>query len=228
VKACGQRLSKHHAEWYDVDPGVLVRQYFNIVDVFVYASLLKSIGYDNIEFVNIDVLFDPEKAERIKSNCRCIFLRPPNCIHDFMSWGTFQEWIDALDRPIVCAGVGAQASTATPFDLVPEQLRLWRSIAERTPSIGARGAFTAEVLARHGITDVDVVGCSTMFRHLSSSIALRHRPWSSATKVAFSTRLHNSDLYTRSSNDSINRQRGILIGLSAASKVSLVFHETRE
>lgn len=228
VKACGRRVSKHDAEWYDSDPSTLVKQYFNIGDVFVYDSLLKLLDYDNIEFINIDAPFDPAQAERIRASCRCVILRPSNYIHNFMPWGTFQEWIDALGLPVVCAGVGAQASIAAAFDLSPEQVRLWRSIADRTPSIGVRGAFSAEVLARHGIANVDIVGCPTMFRHLSPAIRLRHRPWSTTSRVAFSTRLHNSSLYTTNPAEYIAQQRALLIKMAAESDVSVAFHEDAE
>lgn len=71
--------------------------------------------------------------------------------------------------PATVLGVGAQSS----HDFSTEQLapgepaarRFASAALDRGPSIGVRGAFTAEWLRSLGFADVEVIGCPSMFRH---------------------------------------------------------------
>lgn len=77
---------------------------------------------------------------------------------------------DAIERltvPVTILGVGGQ------FDLHGESIasagvdeaaqRFLRAVLERGPSIGVRGERTAAYLARLGFTEVEVIGCPSMF-----------------------------------------------------------------
>ncbi len=77
---------------------------------------------------------------------------------------------DAIERltvPVTILGVGGQ------FDLHGEPIsskgvdeaaqRFLRVVLERGPSIGVRGERTAAYLARLGFTEVEVIGCPSMF-----------------------------------------------------------------
>lgn len=75
--------------------------------------------------------------------------------------------IRRLRIPVVVLGVGAQANVHND----PARLRqiegsvrdFAAAVLDRSPTIGVRGAFTAEYLAGLGFRDVDVIGCPSMF-----------------------------------------------------------------
>ena len=79
----------------------------------------------------------------------------------------FSDLIEKLRVPVTVLGVGAQSS----YDLSLEPLapladtvtRFVRSVLERSPSVGVRGEFTARYLNSLGFSDVEVIGCPSMF-----------------------------------------------------------------
>lgn len=88
----------------------------------------------------------------------------------------FAEQLAALTRllrrttlPVTVLGVGAQSSydfSTEPLAPVADVVRDFVAAAlDRGPSVGVRGAFTAEWLRSLGFRDVEVVGCPSMFRH---------------------------------------------------------------
>jgi len=77
---------------------------------------------------------------------------------DLSAWATF---VEAIDLPIVCIGLGAQAhvGAGTQLNLQPGTERYLRVVAERTTTIGVRGKYTQDVLAAIGIENTEVTGC---------------------------------------------------------------------
>ncbi len=91
------------------------------------------------------------------------------------------DLIEKLTIPVTVVGVGAQSSiksaqrlqegkkrkVRTDDDLAPAVTRFVRAVLDRSPSIGVRGAYTAEYLAGlgFGAEHVDVIGCPSMFMY---------------------------------------------------------------
>jgi hypothetical protein len=82
--------------------------------------------------------------------------------------GDLERFVDHLDQckieRIILIGVGAQSyhyDAALP--IAKAALRLLNIVSERSKSIGVRGYYTAELLKSKGITNVDVIGCPSMF-----------------------------------------------------------------
>jgi hypothetical protein len=77
------------------------------------------------------------------------------------------ELIRELRIPVVVLGIGAQANAAYDLALLkPLEERARQFVAavlDHAPSIGVRGAFTAEWLRSLGFRDVEVIGCPSMF-----------------------------------------------------------------
>src|SRR5262249_22564141 len=69
--------------------------------------------------------------------------------------------------PVVVFGLGSQAGLNGPpgSSIAPETVRLLKVISDHSRKIAVRGAFTAEVCARFGISNVEVVGCQSVFWH---------------------------------------------------------------
>jgi hypothetical protein len=80
------------------------------------------------------------------------------------------EFADEIERSgverIVMIGAGAQAeSYEREVTMTPGTKRFLSLLSERSTSIGVRGYYTAEVLAKIGIHNVDVIGCPSLFYH---------------------------------------------------------------
>lgn len=75
--------------------------------------------------------------------------------------------IEKIRIPVIVFGVGAQ--TDLNYDLARLEpindtvRRFARAVLERSPSIGVRGELTQEYLHRLGFSDIDVIGCPSMF-----------------------------------------------------------------
>lgn len=76
---------------------------------------------------------------------------------------------EKLTIPVVILGVGAQSGTGYSTDrlapIEPMVRRFLRAVLERSPSVGVRGEFTASYLKGLGFSDVEVIGCPSMFLH---------------------------------------------------------------
>lgn len=80
-------------------------------------------------------------------------------------WPELVRLVDAAkDRPVVPISVGLQAASYRPdFTLNPNMVWLLKDISSRCV-IGVRGEYTAEVLHRHGIDNLEVVGCPSLYQ----------------------------------------------------------------
>lgn len=75
--------------------------------------------------------------------------------------------IEALKVPVTVLGVGAQMR----LDGRPERLggmresvtRFMRAVLDRSPSVGVRGEFTHDYLTGLGFSDVETIGCPSLF-----------------------------------------------------------------
>ena len=87
--------------------------------------------------------------------------------------------------PITMVGVGAQASSRlTTCPVHPNTLKLMRLVSERSAQIGARGFYTAEVLAGYGIHNVRVIGCPSLYGAHTPAIRIDVSRLKNAEKVS--------------------------------------------
>lgn len=100
-----------------------------------------------------------------------IIIAAANWINSYSDFGWLADRIERSQLPVLMVGLGAQAAfgEATPA-MSPGTDRLLRIVAERSAAISVRGVFTADVLARYGITNVVVTGCPSLL------LAGRHAP----------------------------------------------------
>lgn len=100
---------------------------------------------------------------------------------NFISGHTDLGWIyDQLAERdisnIVMIGAGAQADDySDEINLKPGTMKFLKLLAERSTTIGVRGDFTAEILNRMGIKNVEVIGCPTAFWAENSPIRKNDR-----------------------------------------------------
>ncbi|EST38968.1 hypothetical protein N566_04615 [Streptomycetaceae bacterium MP113-05] len=96
------------------------------------------------------------------------------------SLNRLSKLIEQLTIPVVVVGVGAQ--TGVDYDtgrlkaMEPAVRRFMKAVLKRSASIGVRGELTADYLKQLGFTDVDVIGCPSMFLHGDTFPALDKKP----------------------------------------------------
>lgn len=120
------------------------------------ASMLQ--GYD---YIFRSQLQSPAHAQEV---CSRIVIPAANFLWKSFDFGYMAEFIESTDLPVTMLGLGAQTHDRSEIsEIHPNTLRLVKVVAERSPSIGVRGFYTAEVLAAHGVTNVEVLGCPSLY-----------------------------------------------------------------
>jgi len=223
VKYCGRQLNKHSIVWYDHPLSKILDTYFNTGDICVYDSTLQLLEYEVGSFVNIDAPVDSEEVARVKAKCDFILLRGSNYIHEHMDWGYFGDWLEVLDLPVLCIGVGAQAESARKISLPASGHRVWKAIAARTLEIGVRGAFTAETLHHNGIHNVKIVGCPSMFRARNRELKLQHAT-EGPKRVSFSVRREVDSMYSANPAEFVTTQKRIIAKIALNAEIYLSCH----
>jgi hypothetical protein len=111
------------------------------------------------------------EAERINATVDHVVIPLANAFRTSYSdsLDRMSETIEALTVPVTILGVGAQLRLDGKVERLAAMKdsvsRFVRAVLERSPSIGVRGEFTAEYLKGLGFSDVEVIGCPSMFLH---------------------------------------------------------------
>ncbi len=111
-----------------------------------------------------------EQIERINAEYSHVFvILQDHLREDFgnLPFGAAADTIARINVPIVAWSLGANSFEGFDLALVDrlgkDQVRFFRTLAERALSIGVRGAYTAAVLDRLGIRNHEIVGCPSYF-----------------------------------------------------------------
>ncbi len=131
----------------------------NYGDMLVCAAILRQIGtYTE----SVRVRF----SDQLKHEVDVAVIRGSTYLHKDFDFDGAIKTIDSIrDAPIVMVGLGAQNPTNDPtyLDKHEKAHEFLKKLAEKSKSISVRGEFTAEVLSRHGIQNVRVTGCPSLF-----------------------------------------------------------------
>ena len=142
------------------------------------CSILK--GY---QYIFRDQVESPEHAQEV---CSRIVIPAANFLWKSFDFGFMADFIEKTDLPVTMIGLGAQTSNRSQVSTIhPNTLRLVRLISERSPSIGVRGFYTAEVLAAHGIMNVEVLGCPSLYSNANPPSIIKS--WSPDLEQRIST-----------------------------------------
>jgi Polysaccharide pyruvyl transferase len=224
VKYTGKRINSDTINWYERSLDDLISGYFNTGDICVYESTLRLIQAGTADYyLNIEEPVDRAVVERLRNAKSTILLRGSNYLHEEMDWGYFDDWLAALDLPVVVCGVGAQAEIERPIILSPQGRRVWQVIGDHCHSIGVRGAFSAETLHRNGVHNVEVVGCPSIFRARDRDLKLRHAP-GGPKRLPFSVRREVDKNYARDPVEFVEIQKEIIARLDLVADLYLSCH----
>lgn len=214
ISPSGEVYDHDCVRWYShlgfaTDPD----HYHNIGDAFVYDSSLKLLRYSGIGGLNIR---DPSDAdiERYNSEYDVAILRGSNYLHAEMDWENAPAVLRRLRIPIIAFGIGAQAPAKGKLHLTHAARRVLDCIAERSVSLGVRGAYTAEVLWGLGIRNARVVGCPTVFRHNDPTLRIDLPPLESVRRVGYTLRREVGHDYAEDIARYLDLQRETILDLA--------------
>lgn len=191
----GEVYAHDCVRWYDYrNVQRSINHYHNIGDAFVYDSSLKLLSYDRLDVLNIEQVV-PEDIDRLRNEFDYVFLRGSNYIHASMNWRRAQEVLQRLKLPVLAFGIGAQAPSKGELVLSEQTKQVLHLMADSSASVGVRGAYTAEVLWRHGIKNVRIVGCPTAFRNLDPNLQITLPPLEQVREVGVTVRREVSPNY---------------------------------
>lgn len=90
---------------------------------------------------------------------------------------SFKRTMQVLkNKPIVPISIGLQSSSFTPdFKIHPNTVKLFEEMQEKCV-LAVRGNYTAEILNKHGIKNIQVVGCPSMFTELNPNKRIDKKP----------------------------------------------------
>lgn len=187
--------------------------YHNIGDAFVYDSSLKLLRYSHLFGINIRNPTEQE-IERYNAEYDYVFLRGSNYLHSAMDWENAPAILEKLRLPIIAFGIGAQAPSKGPLVLSEGTRRVLAIIAERSVSLGVRGAYTADVLWSQGIRNARIIGCPTVFRNNDPNLRIDLPPLESVREVAYTLRREVDPTYAQDLPRYLDLQRDTILDLS--------------
>ncbi len=142
-------------------------------------SLLRQIEYQKISW---DHRLDPAD---VNEEYDAFVIPAANFLFPAFDFGGMAEYIERTDLPVVIVGLGAQANAYdADIKLMPGTERFLKVVSERAALIGVRGTFTAEVLARRGIRNVEITGCPSYYMKNSPHLGLSKPDFASVKTVA--------------------------------------------
>jgi hypothetical protein len=136
-------------------------------------------------------VIDPAEADAINERYAAYVIPLANAFRPSYEANLIRltQLIERLRIPVVVLGIGAQATVGYDASrlatMEPSVRRFVSAVLDRGPSIGVRGAFTAEYLEGLGFRDVEVIGCPSLFLFGDAlRVAKRAPELSAASSVA--------------------------------------------
>lgn len=195
----------------------LERHAANFGDYVVIDSMLKLVDVQvvgNLQFGAPPAGALPEADHLI--------IRGSNYLRRNLDLSGMGDLIERLRIPVTVMGIGAQAADYGRLKLSHGTIRAVRILGEHSKVVGARGAYTADVLKGLGVNNVEPVGCPSFFRAMKRDLKIRFDRKARGA-VAYNMNRHMAGMYG-SDHVVINRlQRDFFIQLQRSFKVVSTF-----
>jgi len=139
----------------------------NIGNMLFQESVVKSLSLPDYELSSNGL--NVEHADRINDSCDMLVLPFANQFRPEFAGrlDAATETIRRLKVPVVVVGIGCQTDLDYDFTRLEPMngvvQRFVAAVLDRSASIGVRGECTAAYLNSLGFTDVEVIGCPSMF-----------------------------------------------------------------
>lgn len=132
----------------------------NTGNLLIGNGLVSHLLYSKLEPFNYGMT-----PAHIEENFDRVAIAAANFLHPNFDFSVYSNMLEKISLPVLLVGLGAQSPSAD-LEVKGVPRGTWRLIeiaAERSASVGVRGAFTAEVLHRHGIKNVRITGCPSLY-----------------------------------------------------------------
>ena len=132
-------------------------------------SVIKTLSVSGADITPTHYRVNPADAKSISDNYDAYILPLANAFRpSFMpKLDRLTELVEGLKIPTVVVGVGIQTDLEYNLDQLSGMdssvKRFVSAVLDRSARIGVRGEATANYLNRLGFTDVDIIGCPSMF-----------------------------------------------------------------
>ncbi|WFU39441.1 polysaccharide pyruvyl transferase family protein [Bradyrhizobium sp. CB82] len=151
----------------------------NTGNQMIAHGLLSQIDYQNIAW---DYRIDPKE---VRERFDMIVIAAANFLFPKFDFGGMADYIERADLPVAIVGLGAQSNNYDPnIELMPGTERFVKVIAERAASIGVRGPYTLDVLARRGVHNVTVTGCPSYYMSGAKGPVIANRPMEGFKRIS--------------------------------------------
>lgn len=173
---------------------------WNTGNIFIVDALMRQLDYESWCPLIIPARRDQYEALKIdfaeinRSFDYCV-VKGTSFINEYEDHETFADFFEHIDIPCIIVGLGAQAAEYQDFQIPPITLRLLKLLSEKCKTLGVRGYFTASLLEKNGIQNLDVIGCPTMYWNCSPEFQLTKRPLSSSAKFGITVHYNVSGAY---------------------------------
>lgn len=133
----------------------------NTGDLLVYDATLRHLHATKVTSLGFEAAADPARWPETQPDATII--RGSNYIMEGLEFGHMVPLLRHLTGPVVALGVGAQAAAYRRLSLSEGSIAFWRLVAEKSASLGVRGAYSAEVLESIGIRNLRIIGCPSFY-----------------------------------------------------------------
>lgn len=211
------RVRSYH--WGDI-PAILNAN-INVGDTFVFEATLRLLKFDEVLLVPTFISdFDRTLAE--VNECDFAILRGSNYVHSHMDWGDLPRLIELMKIPLIPFGIGGQAPRYETVNLTPSSIRTLQMIGSRCAKVGVRGAFTAEILKSHGISNIEVIGCPSLMRLNKPEMNIKLPNLQDNSKIGFTVTRGFEPMYSEDIARTIFVQTKILRNLASLYDVHIL------
>ena len=161
----------------------------NIGDCFVYDSSLRILDYAEIYpiYGQSSGGLSQEQIEKINT-LDYIFLRGSNYINTNGQWDEITNVLEKTKVPVMAFGIGVQVPDNSDHYVNESTKRFLQLVADRSKTIGVRGALSRKTLNSIGIKNVRIFGCPTAFRHCKPELNLPRIKASEIKNLGFTLR----------------------------------------
>lgn len=205
-----------------VDPAsFLKRGGINLGDVLVFDATLKLLDFERISNIQFQEDWSGRDLAAIGADFDVCVIRGSNYISEKQDLGYLVPLIEGLGLPVIALGIGAQAATYRTLDLHKGTIRFLQAVSERCDSIGARGEYSAEVLADNGVDNVTVTGCPSLFRGRKPSITIDKQPYSQEMRIGLTLNKYLAGEYAEDQVKATRLQREFLVHAARHPNASL-------
>lgn len=137
----------------------------NMIHGFAAHSLFQ-------ETIRVSPALDEANLEKIRAECSHLAFAMATTLHtrnpppNVASRQSTTDFIEALGLPMCVFGLGCHASlsqTIADANVDPVTVRMLQVISAHSTAIAVRGTFTADLCAKYGVKNVEVVGCQSAY-----------------------------------------------------------------